>query len=215
VDAWNGTLFESVSDNQSFICASCNIVNNPGIVAEYYSSSSSLVIIPTFSEITPDYILLDNIINFSETTDSWITSQGTNLGSNFVSNFSVRWIGKIQAPIEGIYTFILTSNDGSKLFIDRDEIIDHDGVHSFTPKSGTVELSRGFHDIEVHYFESTGESGMQLSWIIPGESQSVVPSNRLFHATTSEYCEDLGSPRLLNLAVMFELENGEKVKLNL
>ena len=136
--------------------------------------------------------------------------------TDFVDDFAIRWQGRVQAPIAGLYSFTLTSDDGSMLYIDQELVIDNGGQHPFLPVSGTIELSEGFHDIEVQYFEATGIAGLNLSWVLPGESyEATVPPNRLFHAVATEYCDDSNLPRILNFAVLFETENGETVKVNL
>lgn len=216
IDTNDTTTVDTISDNQSFICSACNITNEDGLVGEFYSGLSSPTEIPDFGDLTPDRILIDDDINFTETTGNWTTSQGVDLGSSFVDDFAIRWRGKIQAPTTGEYTFGLTSNDGSKLFINQTKIIDHDGLHDYTQEQGTIELAAGFHDIEIQFFAGNDEAGIKFEWAQPGESTlSVVPTNRLFHAVANEYCDDVDSPRLLNFAILFELENGETVKINL
>jgi hypothetical protein len=136
--------------------------------------------------------------------------------SGYTDHFAARFIGKIQAPLAGNYTFELQSSDGAILYIDAEEVINHDGTHGFTTATGSVFLSEGFHDITVHYFEATGGAGLELRWITPGESSAVVvPLQRFFHAVASEYCDDSDSPLVYNFAILFELENGETVKVNL
>lgn len=209
---------ETISDNESFICSACNITNESALVAEYYNTSpTSYSVMPDFGGLTPTQVLLDTHINFLETPGSWITSQGTDLGSDFVDGFAARWRGRIQAPISGTYTFYLNSDDGSLLFIDRTLVVDNDGLTDYsTQTSGSVYLTEGFHDIELQFFHHTGNAGIVLQWATPGDSSpTVVPANRLYHAVASEYCEDINTPRLLNFALLFELENGEFVKVNL
>ena len=57
----------------------------------------------------------------------------------------------IEKPAE--YTFSLTSDDGSKLYINDDLLIDNDGQHVPVTKTGAVNLSRGIHRIRVSYFQ--------------------------------------------------------------
>jgi hypothetical protein len=57
---------------------------------------------------------------------------------------------------------------------------------------------------------------MKLYWTLPGESTAaIIPANRLFHTAASEYCDEENVPRIMNFGVLFELENGETVKVNL
>ncbi len=77
-------------------------------------------------------------------------------------------------------------------------------------------MAEGLHDIEVQFFQGYGYQGLQLSWQIPGESSSqVIPEAQFYHAVASEYCLETNVPRILNFAILFELENGETVKINL
>ena len=217
ISTWDGTSFETILDDRSYICSACNITNELNLISEYYKTGlpAELTSVPQFSSFTPDFTLLENNLVFAATFGYWTTTKGFPL-SGFTENFAARFHGKIQAPTTGSYTFELQASDGAILFIDSGEIINHDGTHGFTTATGTVFLSEGLHDIDVHYFQATGEAGLVLRWIIPGESSAVtVPPQRLFHAVASEYCDDLDSPILYNFAILFELENGETVKVNL
>lgn len=217
VSAWDGSFFETVLDDKSYICSVCNITNETNLISEYYRTGlpSDLTSVPQFSSFTPDFTLLENNVVFAETFGNWTTTKGQVL-SGYTDNFAARFHGKIQAPAAGSYTFELQSSDGSILFIDSEEVINNDGAHGSLTVSGSVFLSEGFHDIDVHYFEATGGAELILRWITPGESTAVtVPPQRLFHAVANEYCDDRDSPILYNFAILFELENGEHVKINL
>ncbi len=68
-------------------------------------------------------------------------------------NFFVRYKGYIAVPETGVYTFRLGSDDGSRLLVGGELLIDHDGLHPYTLKTGAVALEAGFHFFEVHFFE--------------------------------------------------------------
>jgi len=217
ISAWDGEFFETILDDKSYICSACNITNEINLVSEYYKTGlpATLTTIPRFSSFTPDFTLLENNISFAEVFGEWTTTKGQVL-SGYTDQFAARLNGKIQAPTAGSYAFELQSSDGSILFIDAEEVINHDGTHGFTTATGSVFLTEGFHDIDLHYFEGTGGAALELRWITPGESTAVVvPPQRLFHAVASEYCDDSDSPILYNFGILFELENGETVKINL
>ncbi len=217
ISAWDGTSFETVLDDRSYICSACNITNDANLVSEYYKTGlpATLASVPQFSSFTPDFTLLETDISFASTNVDWVTSKGQTL-SGFTDNFAARFHGKIQAPTAGSYTFEIQSSDGTILFIDSEQVINNDDTGGSEIVTGSVFLSEGFHDIDLHYFEATGAAELILRWIAPGESTAVVvPSQRLFHAVASEYCDDSNSPILYNFAILFELENGETVKVNL
>ena len=59
----------------------------------------------------------------------------------------------IKIPKKGVYRFYTFSDDGSKLFIDGQEVVDNDGGHSARRREGKVALDEGFHELRVLYFE--------------------------------------------------------------
>ena len=95
-------------------------------------------------------------------------------------NFIVHAIANLTVPTAGTYTFRLTSDDGSELFIDDGLVIDHDGLHGETDKDGDVELTAGMHALRINFFEAGGGQELTLSWRPPGATDfSVVPNSAL------------------------------------
>jgi alpha-L-fucosidase len=78
--------------------------------------------------------------------------------------FGVLFRGILTIPRTGEYTFYLTSDDGSRLYIDSRQVVDHDGLHGMVEKSGTITLKKGKYPIEIPYFEKTGGNGITLFW---------------------------------------------------
>jgi hypothetical protein len=67
--------------------------------------------------------------------------------------FAIDYTGRFWIAAPGAYRFLLTSDDGSRLYIDGKRIINNDGVHAPETKSGVVTLTPGVHDIRVSYFQ--------------------------------------------------------------
>ncbi|PWI10023.1 hypothetical protein DIZ27_13105 [Streptomyces sp. NWU339] len=98
------------------------------------------------------------------------------LSDHFVAEAS----GYLDVPRDGSYVFRLTSDDGSRLVIDGDLVIDHDGLHGAEPKDGAVHLTAGAHPLRIDHFERDGGQRLQLAWKPPGESDfTVVPREAL------------------------------------
>lgn len=73
---------------------------------------------------------------------------------NKLSEFAIIYTGKFEVKDSATYEFVLKSDDGSRLWIDTTEVINHDGIHQFNvPKKGAIKLSKGFHNIKVWYFQ--------------------------------------------------------------
>ena len=86
---------------------------------------------------------------------------------NFPSdNFSVRWEGKIKIDYDSEYTFYLISDDGVRLYINNDIIIDSWEPQPATEKKGVVKLQKDKkYSIQIEYFEQTGGEAIVLSSI--------------------------------------------------
>ncbi|MEA3460564.1 MAG: family 78 glycoside hydrolase catalytic domain, partial [Bacteroidota bacterium] len=86
--------------------------------------------------------------------------------------------GSIEIPATGLYTFYVNSNDGSKLFIDGELVIDNDGPHGALEKEGKIVLSEGRHNLRITYFQAGG--GFHLKAYLAGpdmEKESIAPDN--------------------------------------
>ncbi len=94
--------------------------------------------------------------------------------------FSIRWVGKVAAPVAGLYVFGTRSDDGSLVYINGRLVVDNGGQHGSQYREGTIELSEGFHDIEVYYNELGGSRDMQLWWQPPGGVRTIIPSAYLY-----------------------------------
>ena len=82
---------------------------------------------------------------------------------------------------KGIYTFTLSSDDGSRLTIADRLVVDHDGSHSMSERSGQVALHWGWHPIEVRYYQRGGGMGLRLEVEGPGMTRRQVPADWFAH----------------------------------
>ncbi len=89
--------------------------------------------------------------------------------------------GYIKIPEDGKYTFYLASNDGSVMYLDDHELINHDGPHSMIEESVVVALHKGMHKIVVKYFQMQGGQGLRLSWKGTGFAKMEIPESVLSH----------------------------------
>jgi alpha-L-fucosidase len=83
--------------------------------------------------------------------------------------------GYIHIPADGVYTFYISSDDGSKLLIDNKVAIDHDGLHSAAEKSNDVPLAKGYHPVKILFFQGSGGDDLELQWKGPGFEKSRIP----------------------------------------
>lgn len=94
------------------------------------------------------------------------------------SRYALRFTAKINIPTAGLWTFYTTSDDGSDLWINGVRVVNNDGLHGSTQRSGTVTLTAGVHDFVVRFFENTGGSQVIASWQAPGAgAASIIPAS--------------------------------------
>ena len=96
-------------------------------------------------------------------------------------NFALVFTGVVSVPENGIYTFKLSSDDGSRLFIDEHLVVDNDGLHGMETKQGIAPLAAGYHQIRIEYFNATGGMGLKLDWQGPGVQTGPVPASAYRH----------------------------------
>jgi hypothetical protein len=97
----------------------------------------------------------------SEVRPGW-TPRVQLTGDERQENFGLRLDGWLQVPVDDLYIFELTSDDGSHLYLNNELLIDHDGFHGATEKTGMVALARGHHRLRVLFFQSGGGRDLAL-----------------------------------------------------
>ena len=98
-------------------------------------------------------------------------------------NFSARWSGQVMAPVTGTYTFTTSSDDGVRLYVNGQLVVDNWTDHGVTQNSGTVALTAGVkYDIRMDYYERAMLATARLSWAYPGQNTQVIPQWALYPA---------------------------------
>ncbi len=105
----------------------------------------------------------------------------TLLGDERAERFGLEFQGYIKVPESAVYTFNLTSDDGSQLLIGETVIIDNDGYHVPLDMTGMVALAAGYHPIAVRYFQGGGGKALELSALID-EGRELDLTRALVHA---------------------------------
>jgi len=123
--------------------------------------------------------------------------------------YAFRWTCYINISKSGTYTFYTESDDGSQLFVDGALVVDNDGTHGLIEKSGSVDLSPGFHELVVTYFQLVGPKGLSVSFDGPDIFKTEIPDIVLYQTPnewTSEGTTDCGREVLVkeNVNIVFE-----------
>jgi hypothetical protein len=95
-------------------------------------------------------------------------------------NFSVRWVGQVEAAFTESYTFYTRSDDGVRLWIDGQQLVDNWTDHSATENKGTIDLVAGqVYSLEMEYYENSDDAVAELRWSSPHTPKQLIPQGAL------------------------------------
>jgi hypothetical protein len=99
--------------------------------------------------------------------------------SRYGQNYAMTFSGNLRIDKDGIYIFLLQSNDGSKLYIDGELVINKSSAGESAAK-GKIELKAGLHPVRLDYFRQGGGGELMLGYNGPDTPSQIVPADKLF-----------------------------------
>lgn len=149
----------------------------PGVVVRAYAIDQDLRALP---ELAPGQ--KPNLARVVPTID--LGDGGESLGE-LEQNFYLEATGFIEITAAARYKFRLISDDGARLWIGDQLVIDHDGLHGPEPKDGEIELAPGRYALRIAFFQASGGWKLALQWrsLIAAavDAFETVPAARLAH----------------------------------
>jgi hypothetical protein len=143
-----------------------------GLTGKYYNSTN----------LDPNTLALtrtDTSVNFN-----W--NNGAPGSKVNTDDFSAEWTGQILAPETGTYTFTTTSDDGVKVWVNGQQLINAWNDHGPQQDSGIITLQAGQkYDIKVNYYDRAGGAVMQLNWATPRIAQQAIPQSYLYSSVVT------------------------------
>jgi hypothetical protein len=94
--------------------------------------------------------------------------------------FGLEYTCFVRIPEDGVYSFFVASDDGSRLFVDNKLLVDNDGLHGMVEKKGVVALSAGLHSLMVQYFQKGGGRDFKVSVEGPKSAKLAIPASMLY-----------------------------------
>jgi len=95
--------------------------------------------------------------------------------------YSARWIGSVYAPHTGYYTFKTVTDDGVRLWIGGELLIDQWVDQGPTPHEGRIFLRAGEQaPLLMEYYENLGGAVARLSWSSIFFPEEIIPQAFLF-----------------------------------
>lgn len=137
---------------------------NPGLRVEYFNNST-LGGSPLYSEVVKD-------INFH-----WGKSSPNEeiLGTDY---YSGRYTGYLRVPKNGEYTLMLASDEGSRMWLDDELLIDNTGDSQCEEVTLDLLASRVY-SVKVEYGETDGDAFLQFGYKGSGRSDAEVPNEEV------------------------------------
>ena len=124
--------------------------SGPGLLGEYYNNTNltgSPVL--TRTDLTVDFY--------------WGT--GSPGGSVNSDGFSVKWTGKLNVPTSDWYDIATATDDGVRLYINGNLVIDDWNDHALKTNTYSIYLdATNTYDIEMRYYENGGDATSILGW---------------------------------------------------
>ena len=151
----------------------------PGVVFEYYEGEWDWL--PNFDEMRPDHVGIVGNFMIDDTTErdlfrpqvytgpagkkstgfgtdgQWPTEYQPRRPYKESGNFAVRFTTHMDITQDGVYSFWLSSNDGSVLYISNTLVVENDGMHYSTEAEGRILLQTGRHPMTVEFFHRNGK----------------------------------------------------------
>lgn len=113
----------------------------PGLTFRYYEGNWNQL--PDFNQIQPVKTGVTDTVDLEK--------------MGFTGNhFALVLEGYIELPKTDTYQFFTRSDDGSRLYIDGELVVDNDGDHGAFRKQGTTILEKGRHRLRIEFFEGEG-----------------------------------------------------------
>ena len=182
-----------------------------GLIGQVYVPGGPIEYMPNFARLTPIYTFVTPNLDVSvrEYTHGFPTPELQTV----IEHFAIRFRGELAIDTPGTYTFWLLSDDGSKLYINDNLVINNDGIHGVTSsrgrkdlsentdvswsinrhsiemgKRGSIKLAVGTHPFEIEYFQGPRyEIALQWFYQPPDGRRQIVPPDVIYR---------LGKPRI-------------------
>jgi uncharacterized repeat protein (TIGR03806 family) len=110
-------------------------------------------------------------------------------------HFTVKWTGSLVPQFDGVYTLYTTTDDGTRLFINGQTVVDRWVDQAATEASGTITLrAQQRYNVEMDYYENGGQASATLAWSALFTPKSIIPQTQLYSTTNPPPGVVLGSP---------------------
>lgn len=163
--------------------------NGAGLKGYYYDGIPGD---PTFYE-PYKFTWIDETVDFDWGDGSPAPAQ---LGNDY---WLVRWEGFVEPIFDDQYNFHLVGDDGIRLWVDNDLLIDAWIPQGPTEWTGTISLEAGnVYPVKIEFFEEAGGAVCQFSWSSDRIAKSIVPRTQLYPEISTSV-DETGKDELIRI----------------
>ncbi len=153
-----------------------------GLQGDYYANQAK-----TFNN-PPTLVRIDPTINFNWNSAPPDPSIGQ-------TDYTVRWTGSVKPQFSQTYTFFATSDDGVRVWVDGQELINGWVDQPPTTYQGSIALNaQQLYNIQIDYYQHLGGAVMQLAWSSPSTPQEIIPESQLYAVTNPPPGVEIAGP---------------------
>ena len=147
-----------------------------GLHGEFFDNEGGVTIpsgaMPVLIDREPDHARVEADLDYGSSGQPY-----PGLDDRFKHNWGARFSGLVDVPWADNWTFHLTSDDGTELWIDGQSVVTNHGMHGMVERTGWVDLDAGLHDVRVEFYQGGGPHGLKLAWSTSNLSKTPVPAS--------------------------------------
>ncbi len=174
--------------------ASANFINSSaigvgaGLTGEYWTNTTSAAFTNLAFNVPPTLTRTDAVVNFHWNTNGPDPRIGQTV-------FTARWVGSVEPQYNETYTFSVTADDGVRLWVNGQLLVDAWLDQAPTTYQGSITLkAQQIYNIRMDYYQDDGGAAAALAWSSPSTALAVIPQTQLYSFTNPPPAVVLLSP---------------------
>ncbi len=151
--------------------------NGIGLLGQYWTNTTSAAFTNVTFVVPPTLVRTDAFINFDWSSAGPDPSVGKTV-------YTVRWTGSVQPQYNEAYTFSASADDGVRLWVNGQELVNGWVDEGATTYQGSITLkAQQLYNIEMDYYQNCCGAVAELQWSSPSTSLTVVPQSQFYPYT--------------------------------